>query len=952
MPNPEDSILREAEQSAGSNDPEVASLRLLLQSTGTPGSTTGASTTLVFRPGGAGGGNVFTTAAQVATALAAVNGAGLVLLDDQIAPCTMPPSVVWDFQGRGSIQGSSETYASLVTSDTAQIRNLGYPGVVGCEIVCDARTLPTFQFDNWANSPTIALQNSGSIRLGTSTFAPIQVPSGATLFLLTLETCRFFPLSGSVPFVELGAGATLAAIFFQTDVPAFQIPQNLVGGGASATFAYTADAMGFPLPTQTLFSGTVTQQRLENAIGVNYTDTAPLLGATNVQAAIDALKARAQPIVTQQTLHVDLSGSDVTGTGSLAQPFLTIQAAINAITDASSTKRYSIFVNTGEYPDNIVLKPWIWIIGADPLDTRVEAASITLDPSWNPSPDNDTRGGFSNIFLRQGPYTFDFNAVQSNQGKLYFWHVRFNNAPTCVAFSAINQVEYQDCYFFAGLAQVGMNATVFNPMINSGDITLTAITDGRNLPTQLLLSGGSSQGTLTATWAANAGPNVNNISILALGFGLNGPLNLSGLQAVYQATADAIPSVVNLTNSAPTPTLLTPASGVAYTDSAPLLGAANVQQAINALKAFHVVGTTTPPNLQRATAEPSPVDATKQGIFNAGSDTSGSTSGATGNFSTNLGGDENSPAGDYSTTGGRACTTGGSGDVALGISSSADSSGSGGAGALAIGDRVTAIGNGAVAFGSVALAQGDGAVALGTAANAIGTGALAIGDDTDANVAQAIALGDSATCNDAGAALGQGTQVSTGGFHGAALAEGVCGGAQSLASCQGRTNAGQSSAIGSGSVTMANEVGCHALASGSGGLAGAQTKRWVFRGTTPGAAVGESVILGAGPAANVPLTLLANTAYLLNFDLSAIDSSGLNVLGYKASFLAYLLGGVATLTPMPASFSGKATVGTASVWTIATTVTGATVSLLFSTGTATASVAVGCTLTYTETLHA
>src|SRR5690606_30976497 len=48
-------------------------------------------------------------------------------------------------------------------------------------------------------------------------------------------------------------------------------------------------------------------------------------------------------------LWVDKNGNNDTGTGTFANPFLTIPVALNAIVDASSAKRYVIHVGSGEF---------------------------------------------------------------------------------------------------------------------------------------------------------------------------------------------------------------------------------------------------------------------------------------------------------------------------------------------------------------------------------------------------------------------------------------------------------------------------------------------------------------------------------------------------------------------------------------------------------------------------
>jgi hypothetical protein len=78
---------------------------------------------------------------------------------------------------------------------------------------------------------------------------------------------------------------------------------------------------------------------------------------------------------TQQVRYVNKGGNDVTGDGSFDNPFLTVQAAITSITDATATKQYAIIVGPGIYTEVFLLQPWMFVTGLGE-----GARDVTLSP--------------------------------------------------------------------------------------------------------------------------------------------------------------------------------------------------------------------------------------------------------------------------------------------------------------------------------------------------------------------------------------------------------------------------------------------------------------------------------------------------------------------------------------------------------------------------------------------
>ena len=77
-------------------------------------------------------------------------------------------------------------------------------------------------------------------------------------------------------------------------------------------------------------------------------------------------------------LYAGKHGADTNNGKKIENAFLTIQAAINSVTDATSIKKYVIYVGPGDYAENVVAKDYVFLVGADTAATRVTGSSGTL----------------------------------------------------------------------------------------------------------------------------------------------------------------------------------------------------------------------------------------------------------------------------------------------------------------------------------------------------------------------------------------------------------------------------------------------------------------------------------------------------------------------------------------------------------------------------------------------
>ncbi len=157
-------------------------------------------------------------------------------------------------------------------------------------------------------------------------------------------------------------------------------------------------------------------------------------------------------------------GSDIYGDGSILKPYQTIAKANSSITDASRYKRYVMYIEPGNYIENVTLKPHIYLWGAFPIAVRIEGNIDINDPGW--AVNDDQRSGMENLTI-VGSGNFDFtHGVGSPQGKLQFYLVNFDSDVTVNGFSNINQLWMESSVSFADLYLYGINT-----LLNAVDFT-------------------------------------------------------------------------------------------------------------------------------------------------------------------------------------------------------------------------------------------------------------------------------------------------------------------------------------------------------------------------------------------------------------------------------------------------------------------------------------------------
>jgi len=550
-----------------------------------------ANNLLTFQPGGVRGSGQYTTFAELHAAFLLTKGLVFIGIDASVAAASSDV-LVYDWQNRvmfGSIGDNfSDVFGSQLTiPNGAQFRNV-LRLTQNLQFNTQGSILPSLA---WDGPDANFVADGESAFFHTGTLPAMEVGVGQSLFASALGNVNLNNFSGGAG-AMFGFADNTGTLLFRSFLETSFFTQNLVSGPAGAQLFYLTDASWPGNPTNPGFAGSTTSFIADNAAQVEYTPAVP--GNWNpvpkfTAPALDQLAAKPSGPSPQagEQVYVNKGGSDVTGNGSVTNPFLTIAhaiAVINAFADAATTKRYDILVGTGEYADTIVLPAWVWIVGnGDVLATRLDG-NVSIDPvTWSvPGPTDDDRGGISNAILRGG-VTIDFNAANSNFGKFYFNNCWFNNAPLFNEYigpgaSGINQVSIQNCFLFAGYTQNGINMTLTNAgFINGGTIFINSVNNGSNAPAILTALGGgmdtvSPNVAIHAVWTVGAPPSSNQIQIKLSSFGVGGPIILDGAEVSYEATVDGIPpsAQVTLLNGAPAPVNLSAdASQITYTPAVP-----------------------------------------------------------------------------------------------------------------------------------------------------------------------------------------------------------------------------------------------------------------------------------------------------------------------------------------------------------------------------------------------
>jgi len=220
------------------------------------------------------------------------------------------------------------------------------------------------------------------------------------------------------------------------------------------------------------------------------------------ESALDARLDTLEAFGYEQVVHVSKNGSD-SNTGKQHSPFLTITAAMNAITDASPSKRYALKVMPGNYTEaSMALKANVFIIGEGQKESIRITGPVSMGSSFTAVSSFDHRSGASNVTFLSAA-NFDWNAVQSAAGKLYFNEVVFASTLSMNGYNnAIAQAQFNASVIFGAFTISGINVGVFTNNVCYGNVTLNQHPNGGMVST-LSATGGYCGGTVRLTSTVN-----------------------------------------------------------------------------------------------------------------------------------------------------------------------------------------------------------------------------------------------------------------------------------------------------------------------------------------------------------------------------------------------------------------------------------------------------------------
>ncbi len=258
----------------------------------------------------------------------------------------------------------------------------------------------------------------------------------------------------------------------------------------------------------------------------------------------------------QNVVHVAKNGNNTGATGSLAKPFLTVQAAMDyAYTTyvvpaepqpTSPFTRPCVFVHAGTYADDpaLVLPPQVVVFGEGYNHSRI-VGNWTIDARWsNAINASDFRSAWINIGLF-GDVLVDFDATASNEGKIYGTNVRFGGSANVsivqkTANPSSNQGIFTACEFLGTLTVAGMPITIQVCLTNNLVLNQAVGTGVDNSFT----SSGGTIGNVTVNATSGAAP------AYSISFGHSvqpdTTLTLNGTFSAIKATFDAVPLQSNV----------------------------------------------------------------------------------------------------------------------------------------------------------------------------------------------------------------------------------------------------------------------------------------------------------------------------------------------------------------------------------------------------------------------
>jgi len=176
-----------------------------------------------------------------------------------------------------------------------------------------------------------------------------------------------------------------------------------------------------------------------------------------------------------RTVYVSIGGSDVTGDGTILNPYASPTKAMSVITPTPSNK-FLIILLPGLYSGNVNLKSNVSLFGYPNQNTTLSGNVTISDPSWGGNGANTAT--LTNISIA-GTSVFNFQTTSSQQGSLVFENVIFNSSFSVIGYQN-NTVITKSCVFAVGISVSGVLYTQYdsnsfgNVSFNASNSTTTS----------------------------------------------------------------------------------------------------------------------------------------------------------------------------------------------------------------------------------------------------------------------------------------------------------------------------------------------------------------------------------------------------------------------------------------------------------------------------------------------
>lgn len=183
------------------------------------------------------------------------------------------------------------------------------------------------------------------------------------------------------------------------------------------------------------------------------------------------------PPTETQKVWVYVGATGLNPDGTILHPFPTITQALNSITDATASKPYNINVGAGIYTEpNVLLKPWVFLIGENRVSTTITGA-VSLDPLFmnQGSIGQPANTGLYDITM-DGINNFDLQTIGgTGVASIFITHCSATHVAT--NFTARNDndlFQVESSFLFVGLTASGGHGYISNTF-SGGDVTVNAV---------------------------------------------------------------------------------------------------------------------------------------------------------------------------------------------------------------------------------------------------------------------------------------------------------------------------------------------------------------------------------------------------------------------------------------------------------------------------------------------